>query len=283
VSSTPGTNTASGTNVEIWRCPIPNIIGFEFRQLNISGKTKSANILSTTFDEITSDFNNKYTDVTANPFGLFLNQAATSTQFTFKTGNVSNTLALNYKTTTSARYRVCGTQTFIDSLYLGNYTFDSVQIAKNANNEFQRTLTDPFIVNVQVYVCPVTNMVQMAFRKQNVTATRIDTVENKVNLLRIRTDYSTDIFYENTTDISTVQLPLNPSADVTTFFFDYADNHTEEVTLNYQRSNRILINACKQQTLFYSLKEADDLLNVKILKSDSVQFPSVTNLEIYPK
>jgi hypothetical protein len=279
VAPVPG-NSAAAKNIEIYRCPITNYTNLKFFQLY--SKTKVSEPLSFTFTGVYSDLD----PTPQNPNGPInsvtfpLNLEAPATTFFFSDGVTNDTLRLDYTLTTEVRYRPCGTQTFISDMKVESFTFDSASIARDVNRRFQNAATDPVTTNVNIYKCPVTNFVQMAFRKPAPDGSA-NTVANPVSLTGIQTDYSADIFYQNASSVSVVALPLNPASDTTVFYFDYPDKK-ETISVIYKRQDHTVFRACGSQVVFSQLKEAVDLPNVKVLETDSVTFPVVTNFEILP-
>ena len=274
VQPTPGLNNQA-KNVELFRCPQigSSIIGF----YQLYSRAKSAEQVAIPVEGITTDFtgtrvyfpNSSRKDVT-----LPINTEASSTAFTFNLGNGPQELVLKYDTVTEARYRPCGVQTFVSGLAINSHMFDSIAIPRDARGVVQNALSDPALMNVRIYRCPITNLVQLAFRRPADGGE--GTVADEVEVMGIRADYTAELFYPDQT-VSIVALPLNPEANTTTFFIDYPDR-TETLILNYTRSQVSIFPQC-QQNVFHNVFEAVDLENVTP-KADSLTFPPVTNFEI---
>jgi hypothetical protein len=89
------------------------------------------------------------------------------------------------------------------------------------------------------------------------------------------------VFYENTS-VSTIQLPLNLDVSNTIFYIEYQDGTEDTVSLAYSFIERELFRACATQKLISDLRELVDNANVRpVAERDSIQFPPVTNLEIF--
>ena len=273
VQPTPGLNNRA-RNVELFRCPEirSTLIGF----YQLYSRAKAAEPISIPVKGITTDFTGTtvyFRNTTRKDVTLPVNTDALSTAFTFDLGNGSQELILDYDTTTEARYKPCGVQTFVSDLMIKSHMFDSVAIPRDTRGVLQNTVSDPPLMNVRIYRCPITNLVQLAFRRP---ADGEGTVADEVEVTGIRSDYTTELFYPDQT-VSIVMLPLNPEANTTTFFIDYPDR-TETLVLNYTRSQVSILKQC-QQNVFHNVYEAIDLENVT-LKADSLTFPPVTNFEI---
>jgi hypothetical protein len=190
---------------------------------------------------------------------------------------VSQRLWLTYKRNVETRYRPCGVQTFIDSIRATS-TFDSVNINTNSLGGLLDYAGDPVQTNIRIYKCPLTNQMQIAFKKPPTSGTT--PVANSVKIKKITDDYTTNQYYANQT-VSAVILPLNAESEITTFNIEYDNGTADVIQITYTRRQHQIFKACKKQTVFSHLKEVVDLPNVFILKTDSVQFPAVPNLEIH--
>jgi hypothetical protein len=276
VHRSPGIDSRA-RNIEIYRCPTPHNTNIAFFQLY--DRTKPSAALKRTFQQITANFPtgsiSPVNDATSAT--LPLNLENDSLKYTIVEGGLTKELSLTYKLNVEARYRPCGVQTFIESIKATG-TFDSVNIMRNQLGSLVDFAGDPVQTNVRIYKCPLTNQMQIAFKKPATTGTT--TVANSVLIKTIRADYTTDVFYTNAT-VNAVVLPLNPLSDNTTFTIEYADGTIDTINLSYTRRDYQIFRACGRQTVFSRLKEAIDLPNVTILRTDSVQYPAVTNLEIH--
>lgn len=273
VNSFPGTDNKA-KNIEIFRCPVieTTVIGF----YQLYSKTRSSEQVAIPITGIKTDFNTTtyFRNSSRREVTLPLNLKAKSTTFSFDFGNGSQNLVLSYDTIREARFSPCGEQTFISGLTIGSAMFDSVSIARDIDGVPQTSLSDPPIMNVKIFLCPQTNLVQIAFTAPATSGT--GTVSKEVELLGIRNNFSADVFYKDS-KVSTAVLPLNADADTTTFFIDYVDK-TETLALEYSRSEVAIFPACTQIAIS-DLHEAVDLEDVTI-KSDTLTFPPSTNIEI---
>jgi len=276
VDSSPGKTASS--NVEVFRCPVTDIVTMSFRDLYISGTTGTSKFASVPLVNITADYTgdsfyqNSRTATVYLPVDISKEQ--TSFVFHYQNGE-SKEITLNYRKTTEIRYKQCGSQTFIDSLTISDsYSFDSASLVV-VSKKTKNVLLDPHETNVYLYECPQTNLAKINFRtRTSSTTSRTDTV-----LLKSVKADATELY----TNISatSITVPVNPGASSTTFTIEYTNNPTEIITLNYTRRTATLFERCGPQTLFSDLTEGTDIENVTILATDSLQYPPVSNLEIY--
>jgi hypothetical protein len=281
VNSTPGASK-NAKNIEVYRCPITNIVGFEYRQL--FARPKSSQAVSLPVQSIMAEYSGTqfYLNDTISTFYLLVNteqSTDSTTTYTFTNpDNSSGSLILSYKITPETRYNVCGLQHFVSALTINSAStaFDSVSVVRDATTQrLQTTLQDPPVTNVYLFRCPDTNLARIAFRK---VVTPGDTISEKVPLKSVRSTYFADPINYNTS-LNLLTVPLDPATDHTIFYLDYDDRPTDTLRLGYNRDFPTLFNACGTQTTFRDLiTELERPFT--IIKSDSVQFPAITNLEI---
>jgi len=280
INPTPSTNKNTQT-IEIYRCPITNIVGLEVKQL--LNKPKSSQNASLPVYSVVDEHSGIqfYLSDTLSTFYLLLDLTQASTTYNFTLAdNITYTLKLNYTVTPEVRYNVCGQQSFVSKLEIdpSSTLLDSLSIVRDATSQrLQNTPQDPAGTNIYLFRCADTNLAQLAFLtvvSPTDTTKRADTVALKA----VRSDYFADPINYNA-DLTIVSLPLNPAADATTFYLDYNDRPTDTVAVSYRRVFQTFFNACGEQTFFTDLIKDLNRSNIR-LKTDSVQFPPVTNLEI---
>jgi len=278
VNTRPGKSASN--NVEVFRCPVPNILTLSFRDLYVSGTKGTSKFGGVVLSGINADFTGTvfYPDARTATVYLPVNVAADQSTYTFHFASGKQAqVAVNYTRTTEERYAQCGTQTFITELAITDASFDSASIVVGSDKIAKTTLLDPHEANLYLYSCPQTNLAKFNFRtRTSSTASRTDTVFLK----SVTADYTATIFYSDVA-VTSITVPVNPDATTTTFTLEYTDK-TEVISLNYTRHTpTTLFNVCGPQPLFSDLVEGTDVENVAILKTDSLQFPAVSNLEIY--
>lgn len=281
---------SGGTNIAVYRCPQITTMGLTLQQLYISGTTtQSATTRSTEFNSITADFSGEklYVDKTASTLYLPVDLNTEKTSYTFDFADdfglkeTVRKLVVNYKIHNVERYKQCGTQKFIDSLYIDKTqtTFDTAAIALDSDGDSLSTIQDPAVVNVKLLRCPETNLTQVVFRRPNTTTTRA------IYIKGITMNYSDDILYAGDTT-TTVKLPLNPDATTTVFQVEYttATNTTTVVTtiaVNYTVTFDTLFPGCGVQNIYSDLTTATNAsANVEVLTTNDVKFPAVTNIAV---
>ena len=281
---------SGGTNIAVYRCPQITPMGLTLQQLYISGtSTQSATTRSTEINSITADFNGEkfYVDKTASTLYLPVDLNTEKSSYTFDFADdfglkdSIRKLVVNYKIHNIERYKQCGKQKFIDSLYVDKTqtTFDTAAIALDSDGDSLSTIQDPAVVNVKLLRCPETNLTQVVFRRLNSTTTRA------VYIQSITMDYSDDILYAGDTT-TTVKLPLNPNASTTQFEVKYttatnANTETTVIAVSYTRTFNTLFSGCGVQNEYSDLTiTSNPNSNVEVLETNDVKFPAVTNIAV---
>jgi hypothetical protein len=155
----------------------------------------------------------------------------------------------------------------------GGVPFDLAAIATESDGDLRNVVTDPPINNVNLYRCPPTNIIQIAF--QNAA----DLARSK-EITSVTNDYDTTTLYKGQT-ASRIQLPLNTGANSTTFTVRFGDV-TETITVNHPWVDPPQItfpegSACLQRQIVTALTPGAGNANVT-LEEDAVLYPPVTNL-----
>ncbi len=281
---------SGGTNIAVYRCPEITTMGLTLQQLYISGtSTQSATTRSTEINSITADFSGEtfYVDKTASTLYLPVNLTDVKSSYTFDFADdfglkdSVRKLVVNYKVQEIERYKQCGKQKFVDSLYIDKIqtTFDTASIALDSDGDSLSTIQDPAVVNVKLLRCPETNLTQVVFRRPNTTTTRAIYIQS------ITMDYSDDILYAGDTT-TTVKLPLNPNSTTTEFQVKYttASNTatvTTTIAVSYTVTFSTLFSGCGVQNTYSDLKITENPnANVEVLTTNDVKFPAVTNIAV---
>jgi hypothetical protein len=286
VNNTPGRD-GSTVNLEIFRCPVTNILALTFNQLTLPATTTTStarsSFKSATLNGITIDnLETVYTDTSTATVYLPVNLNATTTSYAFDIADnfglnqPQRNLSVSYTTNTAVHYNACGLQTLVQNLKINAEStlqgFDSVSLARDSEGRARSGLSDPFLTNVNVYRCPETNIVQLAFRTNGTTT---DT-----EITSITAAHTSEIFYANST-VNTIQLPLDQSSNSTVYTINYPDR-SETITLNHTWSPMpaaFFKNACKDRTITTTLSNGDGATNVQIANA-SVLYPPVTNVYV---
>lgn len=143
LSSVPGNSTAT-TNIEVYRCPQPNILKIRFRQV-VDEKSVADTV---SLEGITSpDY--AWGILFAEPDSVTqiripLNDGADITTYNFAFTGKSNTLQLGYKRTERLLFDVCGNQQFLSDLTTILHDFDSIRITND-------TIQDPPVTNLEIF------------------------------------------------------------------------------------------------------------------------------------
>jgi hypothetical protein len=266
VNAQPGREAT--TNYVVYRCPVTNRMKIGFRQLGTIDSVGTP--MDVFLNGITSDFSPLvlYPDDTASTFILPLNPEATSVTYNFDFKEGSADLVVDYRTVTTTRYGVCGSQTFFAGLMASSATFDKVRVVRDS-------IRDPAVTNVLLQRCPDTNLIRIDFVNQAGEGGRRKVVE----LNRITTDYSAEVLYEGEA-VSSVILPLNDQADATRFTFDL-ESGPVELEVGYTRTPVILHKVCERFAISeLSIISSGFASDPEVLE-DETAFPvNTTNLAI---
>lgn len=274
LSNLPG-NTAS-TNIAVYRCPRPNIMRFGFRQLYISDDSLGSQDLrlvkAVTIDtEPSQSINEKISSLL-----LSLNSNAEKISCKVEFDNEEKNISFTYKMTSKQVFDKCGTQIFFHSLDTVDNDFSFIKI-------FKDSVYDPPRTNVVSYRCPTTNEVSLGFRLK-----KGDSRTTSVTIKNLEADYNVDLSgYQSGTAVSSLILPLNPSADVksTRFTFEI-DGQPKVVKLNYTAERKTFKNGCGEVTVYSELaidQESSGFSSISVL-NQNVKFPAatITNVEVIP-
>ena len=273
VNSSPTQNPS--TNIIIYRCPIPNVVRFSFRQLNTDEEDTIGSAFNVLVNGIEDDFSNiiyRYSQPTST-VRVPINEESNSTTFNMDLGDLGNTfLTLNYNTTSQALYIPCGEQKFFSNLTMPTITteFDSVAIVNDS-------IQDPPLTNITFFKCPVTNLARIVFRESTASTNNIS-----VDILKITADYTTEEFYINQ-KASSVELPLNEAANTTTFTFTLASAGERVLTVNYNTAQNLYHEVCNQTEMSsLSIGSHSGFANDPLLIDSTVTFPTQNNIAVYP-
>lgn len=145
VNAIPQPETATATNIEIYRCPRTNLAGIQFKQIINSVEVKdTVVILNVDVGFATPIFIPNDTlqsiNVPVNP-----DAASTTIQFTFNTssGPVTKFVTVAYTRIPKELFERCGTQTLFTDLTVTNSNFSAIRILKDS-------IQDLPIINLEV-------------------------------------------------------------------------------------------------------------------------------------
>jgi hypothetical protein len=277
---------SNGRNIEIFRCPNTDTLAITFYELTLPATPTTTNrsrLAGVAFNGITVDGNvttNEGVRKTTVRLPVNLSGDQTSYSFDIASGYAYDVpvrqLDVQYTRTQQTRWNQCGEQTFVSELAIHSATFDSVSIVRDTNGFPRNTLTDPVRTNINIYRCPPTNLLQVAF------ARRVSGVLQgaSVELQGVTADYTQQVFFPDTT-VRIIQLPLNLDATSTTFTFAYADRQ-ETITLNYTTGSppeTIFRQSCSGIRVVQNITVAGSPANVT-RNSATIVYPAQTNITI---
>jgi hypothetical protein len=199
-----------------------------------------------------------------------INTAANATTFYLDFVDYGvTTIGLNYSGSTNVLYVPCGEQTFFSDLTITSLEteFDKVIVERDS-------IYDPPLTNVAFYKCPVTNTAKIVFRPPDG-----GTNSESVHIVKIKADYTTEEFYTDRT-VSTVELPLNEEADMTTFTFTF-DNGDKVLQVGYDRAQNTYHKVCDQTIINdLNIQPATNFAPKPEILQAEIKFPIVNNIAI---
>jgi hypothetical protein len=173
--------------------------------------------------------------------GLPLNYTTGQTELTFNGSAETRSMLLSYLVSTQFVSEDCGERYILSGLEVQEHNFDSVRVVSASPGKTAST-------NIEVYRCPVTDVMQIVFRQLTVTSTGAKSSQIVgVGLNKVTTDFTATSLYDNSRAAS-VYLPVNLSKDSTTFSFDMADDGVRKLSLGYTRTSDERYNPCGSQT-----------------------------------
>jgi hypothetical protein len=242
-----------------------NYIGITFKKL-FDGKADTLTLFGITAPSTDSIF---YPFKRAVSVQLELNPYESSTDFTFQTIYGSQQLAIGYRSSVQFVSEECGIRTLLSDLQIGDHDFDSIRLVNPA-------LSNPPVTNLEVYRCPRTNQLKLAFRKLVNNVAVADTVQFN----NVTADYPASFYFPGE-EITTINLPLNAAANTTTFTFEFIDGTTRTLTVQHTRTGWDEYEQCGNTTLFYDLESTASTFSQVNVVRDSIQDPPITNFAIF--
>jgi len=200
--------------------------------------------------------------------------------FQWENGSI-DTLLLRYKSQIQYVSEDCGQRYVFNNLNPVSSSFDSVRIV-NASPGY------PASTNLVIYRCAKPDVGGVRFKRKEGT-TESDSV---LTVSAVVADFITD------TQVKQVgpsfYLPLNKSADTTTFEFKMADGDVENLSLSYRRLTRKSpIQDCESVTFFSRIKivatsfdtTSTRFINTapsgSVIKSTNTRDPAIINFDIF--
>jgi hypothetical protein len=256
------------TNIYIYRCPINDRAKFTFHQL-YADKDTVGKPLKVKVNGIYADYAGLvFPEAEESSYRLPVNPSSNTTEFTFDFPEGQQSISIGYQQYFRTLFSVCGEQALYGGVKVLSSDFPITKLRRD-------TLQDPPITNVLFQKCPTNNLMKLVFKKSSATNANNDTVA----INRIRADYTTEVFYEDS-EVTTVTLPLNIDADETTFTFEF-EGGNKELTVSYVRTSKVYHELCGATTEMASLAvvSSDFLTPIKVTNT-AIKFPTVTNLEV---
>lgn len=195
---------------------------------------------------------------------LRLNYFNDTTVFHFQNGDVAYELQLSYLAQAQFVSEDCGERFVLSNLRAKGTNFDSVRVVGTVPKKKGTSGT-----HIEIYRCPLTNLAKFAF-------------VSPVKLKQITTTYATGAITFSEEERSAVYVPLDSTAQTSTFVFDFTDGTSKTLKLDYTRAGRKFFNACGWQTVLSGLKvdtAVTTFTEAKVGK-ENIQDPPLTNIAI---
>lgn len=195
---------------------------------------------------------------------LRLNYFNDSTIFRFQRGAAAYELRLGYLTQAQFVSEDCGQRFVLSNLRAKGVNFDSVRVVGTVPKKRGTSGT-----NIEIYRCPVTNLAKFAF-------------VSPVQLKQITANYAPGAITFSEEERSAVYVPLDSTAQTSTFKFDFVDGSSKTLKVDYTRKGQKLFHACGWQTALTDLKV--DTVATTFTKAQvgqkNIQDPPLTNIAI---
>lgn len=256
---------AGASNIIVYRCPILNHIKFAFRQLN-ADDISQGEPLDVMVNTIQDNYSTNYiVSGELSTIALPLNDADGSTKFDFHFPEGSNSITLAYNIRQETLVDACGVQNIIDPVSIVSDDFEFARVLKDS-------IKDPPVTNIVFFRCPDTDIIRIDFKQPAGNG------GSEVILEKITADYTSEIFYSGAT-VTSVDLPLNPSSGTTGFVFDFGDS-IKNIQFNYTTTQQTFHEECNQTLFSNIVVSLSDFDTGPAVVSDSIVFPTQTNIEI---
>lgn len=265
VTNNVAVTAEAGSNIDIYRCPITNNFKLTFRQLyadeKANGVALTENLHGTRLDYLPFIYYPN-AQVSSVIVPLNLSSATTNVLVDSKDSGLSS-LDISYQFEAASLFDVCGSQNFIKNIEVNSTTgYDFVKVQKDS-------ITDPPTTNVALFRCPQTNLVDLQL---------VGAPAEGVQIKKVTAAYTTEVFYQDSLTNKLI-LPLNEAQAQTDFSIEF-ENFTRQISFGYNRTTQTFHGQCVQ-TLFSAVKVlTSDFTTPPVIKSDSIQFPTVVNFEI---
>lgn len=243
-----------------------NYIGISFKKI-FDGKADTVSFIGISTPSSDSIF---YPLTRASSIQLELNPFESFTNFDLETFFIASfQLDVEYRSTAQFVSDNCGIRTTLSKMNIASHNFDSLRI-------INPLLKNPANINLEVYRCPRTNQLKISFKKLSGGAEVADSVQ----LANVTADYPVNFYFPGG-KITTVNVPLNPSANSTVFTFEFTDGSVKTLSVQHTRTTFNEIVPCGDLTLFSKLVNAGSTFSQVIPARDSIQDPPMTNFAIY--
>jgi hypothetical protein len=260
-------------NINVYRCPRTNIMRFSFRQLYMdtvrNGKedVRAINSVIANYAPTIS----LYDSISLSALLLQLDPTTVSSSFNFNLDdNETRKFTVKYHVDSKTLFEQCGEQPLISQLDTADNDFPILKVMVDS-------IHDPPYTNIVSYRCPETNMIRVLFKQKKGSSKLTDTL----SIISLTADFITDPIYANS-DVTSVELPLNPNATTTQYTFNFEGGGTNTLQVNYTSTPTTFHTVCGQQVVFTDLEaDSDFVVTSPIEVTDpKAKFPTVNNIEI---
>ncbi len=261
--------TVGGSNIDVYRCPITNIVKIQFRQLwadtVANGQPLEERLNGVVPTYVPLRF---FADAEEDAVVLPLDQSSNSTTFIFDSkDNGINQLTVGYTQQQKELIEKCGVQNIMDGLKINSSDFDISKVLVDS-------IYDPPTTNIMLLRCPDTNLVEISLKGSD--SSNAPNVEFQIN--EITADYTSQKFYVDSLTSSLI-LPLDVTKDQTDFNIVF-ESGAKGISIGYQRTSQVFHGQCNQTLIDDLSIVASDFTTAPLVIADSLQFPTVENIEV---
>ncbi|MFZ1808941.1 MAG: DUF6452 family protein [Cyclobacteriaceae bacterium] len=244
-------------------------VGFTFKKL-FDGQVDSVlGITTSGTDSIFYEFFNVGGSIL-----IPLNVATTSQSFVFNLINGTYSMTLDYKSQPQFESVDCGPRFVLTNLNVSQHNFDSISVTNNV------AITAEGGSNIDIYRCPITNNLKLAFR-QLLTDNEANGTVLIENLHNVRLDYQALLYYSNT-EASSVVVPLNLANTTTRVLVDSKDSGLSSLDITYEFETASIFDGCGTQNFLKNIEVSGttnyDFVSVQ---KDSITDPPTTNVTLF--
>jgi hypothetical protein len=179
-------------------------------------------------------------------------------------------LLLNHESKPQFVSEECGQRFVVSGLAVIDNSFDSIRIVST-------TPSNVAPQNIVVYRCPRNNVMRFSFRQLY-----MDTISRgRLEAREIETVTTASKVVYGQGAQSSVLLPLDLSAETTSFDFKFSNGDANTVTFNYVVTPKVILEKCGEQAVISEIvSTTNNFVKLEVTR-DTIHDPPITNVETY--